>query len=230
MTGILVIDFETTGMDPAADEIVEIGWARIDTDEDSKISDLGSRLCDPGRPIPPEVSAIHHITDDMVRDRGWDPDAARGAVMGELGDGIIFAAHNVAFDRPFAKGFGAHPYRWLCTLKAARRIWPDAPSHSNQVLRYWLGLELDDVRAQPPHRAGPDAYVTAHILLRLLEHATIGEMIEWTEMPSRLPRMPFGKHKGERFEDLPRGYLSWITRQADIDPDVKWTAEQVFSA
>lgn len=226
MTGILVLDFETTGMDPDVDEIVEIGWAEIN---DREITDAGFMLANPGRDIPPEVIAIHHITPLMVEGYPSAEDV-RMQVLSEAVDhqGMTLAAHNVAFDRKFARGY--EDAKWLCTLKAARRIWPDAPSHSNQVLRYWLALDLDDEEAQPPHRAGPDAYVTSHILLRLLDHATVEEMVAWTEMPSRLPRMPFGKHRGERFEDMPRSYLDWITRQHDIDPDVKWTAKQVVGA
>ena len=49
--------------------------------------------------------------------------------------------------------------------------------HSNQVLRYWLGLRLDADLAMPPHRAGPDAYVTAHLLLRMMALASVEQMI-----------------------------------------------------
>ncbi len=43
----------------------------------------------------------------------------------------------------------------------AMHVWPDAPRHSNQVLRYWRNLVLDNALAMLPHRAGPDAWVTA---------------------------------------------------------------------
>jgi len=36
------------------------------------------------------------------------------------------------------------------------------------VLRYWRNLVLDPALAMPPHRAGPDAYVTACLLAELL--------------------------------------------------------------
>ena len=58
----------------------------------------------------------------------------------------------------------------------ALRVWPEAPRHSNQVLRYWRGMRLDHARAMPPHRAGPDAWVTAHILADLAQlHQKFGD-------------------------------------------------------
>lgn len=118
------------------------------------------------------------------------------------------------------------PLPWICTYKVALRLWPDAPKHSNQVLRYWLGLDLDAVQAMPPHRAGPDAWVTAHLLLRMLEQATVTQMIGWTVEPKQLPVLPFGKHRGLKWADLPDDYLQWLVRQADMDPDVLWCARQ----
>src|SRR5690606_31559791 len=90
-------------------------------------------------------------------------------------------AHNWAFEAAF---LGDQQTPAICTLKAALRVWPDAPSHSNSVLRYWLEdqglLSLDHETAMPPHRAGPDAYVTAHILKTLLAAGATGrEMIAW---------------------------------------------------
>lgn len=223
MTRIVVIDFETTGMQED-DRPVEIGWVIV---EGGAIGDRGSMLCNPGRPINVEAMAIHHITEAMVAGERSVAEAL-SFVLGDVGNGCdVLAAHNVAFDRKFA-GPGGLAQPWLCTLKAARRVWPDAPSHSNQVLRYWLGLDLDPAACQPAHRAGADAFVTANILLRLMERASVEDMIAWTDQPSLLARMPFGKHRGEPFARLPRDYLEWIARQADIDPDVKFTAEQAL--
>ncbi len=80
----------------------------------------------------------------------------------------------------------------------------------------------------PPHRAGPDAYVTAHILLALLQVATVEEMVEWTKEPRLLPRLTFGKYKGKKWSDVEvdDGYLRWILRQDDMSEDFKWNAKQ----
>lgn len=76
------------------------------------------------------------------------------------------------------------------------------------------------------HRAGPDAYVTAHLIVALLNAgATVEQMINWTGAPSLLPTVQFGKHRGKKWEQVPYDYLTWIAGQANIDPDVKHTAK-----
>ena len=51
------------------------------------------------------------------------------------------------------------------------RAWPDAPGHSNQVLRYWRQVDRNAYPRIPreAHRALPDAIVTAFLLRDLLE-------------------------------------------------------------
>lgn len=214
---IRTIDFETTGMPPDA-AVCEVGWADVDTAA-THAEPIGfeALICDPGRPMPPEARAIHHLS---------DADCAFGlpvtTAFRRLMDGAdVFCAHNAEFERQFFAG-GERP--WICTLKVARRIWPECPSHSNQCLRYWLGLELDDALAMPPHRAGPDAYVTACILVRALNLATVDDMAKWTAEPSLLPRVTFGKHRNSAWADLPTDYLSWIVDKSDMDRDTKFTA------
>lgn len=222
---IRVIDFETTGMTPPDAAICEIGWQDIEGEQTIPILGGGiSRVVDPHRPMPPEACAVHHLTDSDVH---GCPDAI--AIFPELMRGVsIFAAHNAAFERQYFDG-GGKP--WICTLKAARRVWPNAPGHGNQVLRYWLGLKLDPQLAMPAHRAGPDAYVTSHILLHLLAEAELDDLIRWTDEPSLLPgAIRFGKHRGTAWSDLPNDYLAWIAEKSDLDADAKFTARHHLEA
>jgi DNA polymerase-3 subunit epsilon len=64
---LVVIDTETTGVVPGVDDVVQLGIARFPSDREL-LPSVGSWLVNPGRPIPPEATAIHGITDDMVRD------------------------------------------------------------------------------------------------------------------------------------------------------------------
>ncbi len=80
--------------------------------------------------------------------------------------------------------------------------------------------------AQPAHRAGPDAYVTAHILKALLERTTVEEMIEWTKLPRLLPRCTIGKFRGMTWDKVEQGFLSWMTKQPDMDSDLIWNARR----
>lgn len=217
-TLIRVIDVETTGLEPE-DQIVELGWTDIDitTPGEPLIGEAfpQSGLVNPGRPIPPEASAVHHITDALVREAP-PIDHYLARLMPRP---AAHAAHNARFDRQFLDLAGD----WICTYKAALVAWPDAPGHSNQVLRYWLGLDLPSGRCQPPHRAGPDSFVTAHLLALLLRRFSLAELVEITARPALLPRVTFGKHEGARWEDVPSDYLRWMLG-TDMDEDRKHTA------
>lgn len=103
-------------------------------------------------------------------------------------------------------------------------VWPDAPTHTNQGLRYWRNLPVDRDLAQPPHRALPDAYVTAHLFVELMKHKTPQEMAKISEYPALLRVMNFGKHKGMTFEAAPLDYLEWIRDKSDLNEDTKFSA------
>ena len=95
----LVVDTETTGFDPKqGHRLVEAAAVPI---EDGAIGEGWASLIRPGRPIPPDATAIHGISDELVADA---PEPA--TVAPELrrrceGAPLIF--HNVAFDLPFLR-------------------------------------------------------------------------------------------------------------------------------
>ena len=226
MTVLRVIDFETTGMAPPA-EVVEVGYCDL-TGEDNQweVSEPVSWLCGVEN-IPPETRAVHHIGPAEVA--GLPAFAETRARLFNEGPLIAaLVAHNFDFEAAF---LGEHGALAICTCKAALRVWPDAPGHSNSVLRYWLEdrglLSLDHDTAMPPHRAGPDAYVTAHILKALFAAGATGrEMIAWTKEPRVLPTCPIGKFRGRPWADVEAGFLRWMTDQATMEPDLKWNAQR----
>lgn len=225
MSVIRVVDFETTGLEPPA-VVIEIGYSDYDVST-GQVSAPVSWLCGTDE-IPPENRAVHHIrlsdlesvepfsyADMMERLDNADEDIA------------AIAAHNMNFEQQW---LGDHGMRAICTYKAGLRVWPDAPSHANTALAYWLEdqgkVTLDHDLMQPTHRAGPDAYVTAHILKALFAAGATGrDMIAWTKEPKLLPRVTFGKHRGAAWSDVPGSYLAWIVG-SDMDDDTKWNASQ----
>jgi exodeoxyribonuclease X len=225
---IRVIDFETTGLpEDQVKGICEIGWT--DITDDWLTHGPKSLLVNPGHPIPPVTRAVHHISDADVA-VAISPDAACAILMQGMEPGDMFAAHNAKFERAF---FGGGQHEWICTLQCAKHIFPDAPGHSNQVLRYWLNVDddgLDPVAAMPPHRAGPDTLVTAFILRRLIFASSVAKLVELTSAPVVLQTITFGKHRGMRWADLPRDYLQWIAFKSELGVDEKHTARAILGA
>ncbi len=62
---IVFLDLETTGVDPSKDRIVELSLLKVFPDGSR---DVKTRRINPGMPIPPAATAVHHITDEDVKD------------------------------------------------------------------------------------------------------------------------------------------------------------------
>lgn len=222
-----VVDLETTGFEPPA-EIIEIGRSDLVWDAGgTTIERPMAWLYRPLHGIPPETMAVHHLTE---ADFGPEtPVCTPGHLQAALAYGVpadILVAHNCEFERKFITSVTTGTTPWICTWKVALHVWPDAPRHGNQVLRYWRGLVLDPALAMPPHRAGPDAWVTAHLLSELLKETTVEQMIAWTNAPRHMPVITFGMHKGSAWSALPLDYLQWMAQQATMDADAVWHAKQ----
>ena len=226
LTCIAVIDTETTGFPPDASmcqvartdiRLYPGGW-QIE-------GEPREAFVDPGRPIPATASAIHHIVDADCAGAMSQDEAIRFATVGA----DIVAAHNWDFDRQFVRT----PVPPICTLKVARAVWPDLESHANQAIRYARGLCLSpEDRMRAAHRAGFDTWITAHILLDLLNAMPVEKMLDVSGRPSRLIRMPGGnKHRGKPFSEIARcdpSYLRWVADQSTFGEDVKFSAAEAL--
>ena len=213
-----VIDTETTGVDPTVDKIVEV--ASVDLTRNGGIANAMARRVHPGVPIPPVASAVHHIIDADIA----NCDVIELAIEPFRG-ATVYIAHNAKFDQGFlAPHLGSVP--WICTYKTALRVWPDAPGHSNQVLRYWRGHVTPFGRARSdiaPHEALSDVIVTAALAHELLKAAPYADLLKWSAEPALMTKIGFGKHFGKRFDEAPVDYLQWILK-TDFDEDVKFSA------
>jgi len=215
-----VIDIETSGGEPS--EIIEIAAVDVVADPGGWIAEPPrSILFAPRGPISVHAMAIHHLTPaHLAGVEGPCDDGALAAFLSDGGRPDALVAHNASFERQHIGAGVTAGLPWICTLKAARAAWPEAPGHSNQVLRYWRGLDLDPALAMPPHRAGPDAWVTAHILLDLLRTASADDLLAWSLAPRSLDRVPFGRHRGEPWRAVPSPYLDWLMAEPEMAQDV----------
>lgn len=231
MSTIVVIDLECTSREPAEAHIVE--WAAI-VIRPPWFGEGGAEehggLVRPPIAIPPETSAVHHIVDADVADAPtWLKECERlfNLLAGE--EGVIAVAHNAEYERTVLVGNNQMPeiqgLHWLCTYKAALRVWPDAPGHSNECLRYFLGFGTGRRGQQAPHSALHDAKVTAQILDELLRLGTsLEDMLRWTNEPALLPTCPLGDWRGRKWSDVDEGFLLWIMRKIHDRADVRFCA------
>jgi DNA polymerase-3 subunit epsilon len=113
----IALDVETTGLDSAKDEIIELAMVPFTytlAGEVVEVRPAFRRLRQPSKPIPPEITALTGIDDAMVAGHAIDPaEVAEFAAPA----GIIIA-HHAAFDRPFVerlcKAFAAKA--WACSM------------------------------------------------------------------------------------------------------------------
>jgi len=220
-----VIDTETTGTNPENDALIDI--AAIDV-ENGIVSDKPRiSFIKPPIPIPPEASAVHHIVDADVAQA---PPAREAVPLVLIPDRpAIYVAHKADFEYGFLKSYLPAGSTWLCTWRAALRVYPNAPNHKLQTLRYFLNLPVDRAIADYAHRAMPDAYVAAYLLLDLLTKASVEDMLAWTREPPRLPFCPLNPHRGKPWSQVPVDFLMWIVglekqKDRDMDPDIIWNA------
>lgn len=184
---IVVIDFETDGVDPAACMPIEVAAVRF---EGGAIVAIGSSFVNPGRPIPAEATAIHGITDEMVADA---PDM-HGAVLAmdfaRLIHGAIPCGYNGnAFDRVILQRFIATPeylatdtkWPWLDPLVVVRHVDRYVPGKGRHKLT--TTCERHGITMSTGHRALADAEATGRLLLasKAIRHtlgdATISEVL-----------------------------------------------------
>lgn len=227
------IDLETTGLDAPADPvdgICEVGLTDVvmnTTTRATSVGDTRAWLFAPPAGIPPEASGVHHLTDATVAGQPpcIEPDVR--LLVADLPFALV--AHFADFEQKWIGRYlpGA---RWICSCKVLSRLFPDWPTHNLQAARYILGLELDETRAHPPHRAGPDTYVTAMVLAHLISTGVkVNDMVRWTAEPRFMARCPLAKHKDQPWSEVPHDYLIWITRKAEsMDEDTKhWAAVEL---
>jgi DNA polymerase-3 subunit epsilon len=210
----IYFDTETTGINKDKDKIIEI--AAFDaTNERTFVS-----FINPGFPIPPEATAIHHITDDLVADApGFREVAEKFTEF--CGDDAVLIAHNGdSFDIPFLAAESAKvdftfpKWRALDTLKWARKYRPDLPRHSLQYLREVYGIAPNQA-----HRALDDVMMLYTIFSKMTDDLPLEIIIELLSHKSKLTHMPFGKHQGKPLADIPKDYLKWLAGSGAFDKD-----------
>lgn len=155
----VVVDTETTGLDPVKDLIIEVAVQRLIFDEGQKIVEIErarSWLEDPQRPLTAEISQLTGLVDRDLSGKRFDDEA----ILEMIGDSNIVIAHNAAFDRPFLdRRFPSiSDLPWACSL--SQLDWRDL-GFDGRALGH---LVLQSGRFFDSHRAGNDVSALVTLL------------------------------------------------------------------
>lgn len=195
----IVIDTETTGLDPKkGDRIIEIGCLELN----NHIS-TGRTLhlyINPERPIPPDATQIHGITDAMLVDKPLFGEIAEEMIAFLADDTLVI--HNASFDLGFLNmelGLVGLPAlaagRAVDTVALARRRFPGSPASLDALCKRF-GI---DNSARTKHGALLDAELLASVYVELIggrqhglgltvDAATLGQAAALIERPFREAR------------------------------------------
>jgi len=219
MSKLIFFDTETTGNEQK-DFLCQIAYKTA--------GDSFSNLYKPEIKIPPEASAIHHITNKMVADKLSFKESGDLPKIKELFEdkNSIVVAHNAPFDLIMIKKEGIEPKKFICTLKLARYLDPEEKigKYNLQYLRYLLDFDID--------ATAHDALGDVLILEKLFEHLkkkmmeseqlnddeALEKMLEISSRPLLIKTLNFGKHKGKTVEEVlrtDRGWLEWLLREKE---------------
>ena len=164
-SGFVVFDLETTGAKAPPCRITEIGAYRV---KGGLLVDEFHTLVNPEMKIPPFITSLTGISDEMVTDAPKFHEVA-DAFLDFIGDSIL-VAHNARFDLGFLNheiGRVYEDYRVanpsLCTVQLSRKLLPNIENHKLKTVANYYSIDLVN-----HHRAGDDARATAKIFVNLL--------------------------------------------------------------
>ncbi len=217
MKKIIFFDTETTG-NTENDYLVQLAYK---TGEETF-----NKLYKPKIKIPPDASAVHHITNKMVEDKPVFMESEDFQNVKDLfeHEQSVVVAHNAPFDMMVMKKEEVNPKNFIDTLRLARHLDPEEKiaKYNLQYLRYLLELDVEATA----HDALGDVLVLEKLFERLKkkmiddegldEESVIEKMIEISSHPSLLRTFKFGKYNSQKIEDIvqtDRGYLEWLYEQ-----------------
>ena len=224
MKKIIFFDTETTGNEPKKDFLCQLAYKTG--------SEVFNELYKPLIPIPPEASAITHITNKMVADKKPFKESDNYGIIKLLFEdpNNVVIAHNAKFDIAIIDKEDIFPSNFICTLRVARYLDKEnvIPQYKLQYLRYYLDIEIE----AEAHDALGDVLVLEKLFERLLakiikednisEEEAINKMIDISSRPSLMNVFNFGKHNGKTVAEvasIDRGYLDWMLAQKEQNPD-----------
>ncbi len=242
---LIIFDIESTGLSPRADRIIELAAIRVAPDGTET---SGYWLLNPEVPIPTETTAIHGISDEIVKNCPTFKEKAL-EILTFFGDGDLAGFNAGRFDIPmlseeFLRAEVPFNLQERCLLDAQQIFHAREPRDLSAALRFYCGRPHDGA-----HGAEADVRATLDVLRQQFEHyPDLPRTIE--ELDNHFnPRDPFnadrngrlrwvngeltinfGKKKGSLVRDLVRddpGFLKWIIKN-DFPQDTRSICENAL--
>ena len=159
----VVIDLETTGLNPKTDKIIEIGAVRV---REGMITACFETKVNPGRKLEERIIKLTGITDEELEKAPYI-DEILSKLLDFMGEDIL-VGHRVLFDFSFLKKVAVNmklPFekKGIDTLKLARRFLPELESKRLPFLCEYYKIPLK------AHRALEDAKATALLYKKLAQ-------------------------------------------------------------
>jgi DNA polymerase-3 subunit epsilon len=178
----LMVDVETTGLDAARNEIIELAMVPFTYGLDGQIFEVGdafNALRQPSESIPAEITVITGITDEMVAGKVIDP----ALVEAFIAPASLVIAHNASFDRRFLERFcaGFITKPWACSMTQV--AWAEA-GYEGTKLGY---LAQASGFFYEKHRAIHDCLAAIELLARSLPTSggsALGQLLQRARTPS----------------------------------------------
>lgn len=161
----IAFDLETTGLDPAQNEIIEIGALKV---RDGKIRERFMEFACPKAEITLMITDLTGITNEMVSGARSSTEVVKDFL--EFCEDDILIGHNIIFDYSFVKTTAsaqelAFDKSGIDTLKIARKVHKEMESKSLESLCAYY-----HINNQAAHRAYHDALATAKLYQTLAHY------------------------------------------------------------
>lgn len=235
---LIFFDLETTGINITKDKIVEISLIKVMPNGEEMQK---TRRLNPGMHIPEQSTAIHHITDDDVKDCPTFKQIAKD--LARIFEGCDVAGFNSnRFDVPMLEeeflNAGVDFDFSKCRFIDVQTIFHKKEQRNlAAAYKFYCGKELGDVA----HSANGDTLATYEVLKAQLDkYPDLENNVEWlstyssqnrnVDLAGRMiynekgvPVFNFGKYKGRSVADVLQhdtGYYGWMM-QGDFPQNTK---------
>jgi len=232
---LIFLDLESTGFEKE-DKICSIGALFFDQNFYVKKS---YNIINEGKKIPSKASALHNITNEMVKKEPSFHESEIYALLEKENDiANTLIVHNKDFILSILENSGL---KWhgkiVDTQRVVKHIIPECELFSLEFLRYELQLYKNEEMlmrkcgikdAIIAHHALSDALIIKLLFEYLNEDVSLEKMFDLSFESVLLEKFPFGKYAGQYIEEIAmndRNYLFWMLSLENLDDDLRYSLE-----